>query len=85
MSAFCAGATGGALADLGRGFERWGPLSFAVDAVAPSLRMFDVAVTKLLPFLNPVVEPGPGAGRELQLIDPASDRLRFYEPGGAPG
>lgn len=31
------------------------------------------------PFLNPGVEPGPGGGREMQLIDPASNRLRFYE------
>jgi extradiol dioxygenase family protein len=31
------------------------------------------------PFLYPAVEPGPGEGRELQLIDPASNRIRFYE------
>jgi extradiol dioxygenase family protein len=31
------------------------------------------------PFLNPGIEPGPGDGREMQLIDPASNRLRFYE------
>jgi catechol 2,3-dioxygenase-like lactoylglutathione lyase family enzyme len=31
------------------------------------------------PFLNPAVEPGPGGGRELQLIDPFSNRLRFFE------
>jgi catechol 2,3-dioxygenase-like lactoylglutathione lyase family enzyme len=31
------------------------------------------------PFLSPAVEPGPGGGRELQLIDPASNRIRFYE------
>jgi extradiol dioxygenase family protein len=31
------------------------------------------------PFLNPGVEPGPGGGREMQLIDPSSNRLRFYE------
>jgi ribosomal-protein-alanine N-acetyltransferase len=31
------------------------------------------------PFLNPGIEPGPGGGREMQLIDPASNRLRFYE------
>jgi catechol 2,3-dioxygenase-like lactoylglutathione lyase family enzyme len=34
------------------------------------------------PFLNPGIEPGPGGGREMQLIDPASNRLRFYEPAG---
>ncbi|HLY49594.1 MAG TPA: glyoxalase superfamily protein [Solirubrobacteraceae bacterium] len=32
------------------------------------------------PFLNPGIEPGPGPGRTLQLIDPASNRIRFYEP-----
>jgi hypothetical protein len=31
------------------------------------------------PFLNPGLEPGPGGGREMQLIDPASNRLRFFE------
>jgi ribosomal-protein-alanine N-acetyltransferase len=34
---------------------------------------------KQYPFLNPGVGPGPGGGREMQLIDPASNRLRFYE------
>ena len=32
------------------------------------------------PFLNPGIEPGPSDGREMQLIDPASNRIRFYEP-----
>jgi len=31
------------------------------------------------PFLNPGIGPGPGDGREMTLIDPASNRLRFYE------
>lgn len=31
------------------------------------------------PYLNPGIEPGPGNGREMVLIDPASNRLRFYE------
>jgi catechol 2,3-dioxygenase-like lactoylglutathione lyase family enzyme len=31
------------------------------------------------PFLNPGVEPGPAGGREMTLIDPASNRLRFFE------
>jgi catechol 2,3-dioxygenase-like lactoylglutathione lyase family enzyme len=31
------------------------------------------------PFLSPGLEPGPGGGREVQLIDPASNRIRFYE------
>jgi catechol 2,3-dioxygenase-like lactoylglutathione lyase family enzyme len=32
------------------------------------------------PFLNPGIEHGPGDGRTMQLIDPASNRIRFYEP-----
>ena len=32
------------------------------------------------PFLNPGIGPGPGNVREMQLIDPASNRIRFYEP-----
>jgi ribosomal-protein-alanine N-acetyltransferase len=35
------------------------------------------------PFLNPGIEPGPGEGREMQLIDPASNRVRFYQPASA--
>ena len=35
------------------------------------------------PFLNPGLEAGPADGRELQLIDPASNRLRFFEPAAA--
>ena len=31
------------------------------------------------PFFNPGLEPGPSDGREMQLIDPASNRLRFFE------
>jgi hypothetical protein len=32
------------------------------------------------PFLNPGISPGPANGREMQLIDPASNRIRFFEP-----
>jgi catechol 2,3-dioxygenase-like lactoylglutathione lyase family enzyme len=32
------------------------------------------------PFLNPGIEDGPGDGREMVLIDPASNQIRFYEP-----
>jgi catechol 2,3-dioxygenase-like lactoylglutathione lyase family enzyme len=32
------------------------------------------------PFFNPGIGPGPGGVREMQLIDPASNRIRFYEP-----
>lgn len=35
---------------------------------------------KNYPYLNPGLGPGPAGGLELQLIDPASNRLRFYEP-----
>jgi extradiol dioxygenase family protein len=35
------------------------------------------------PFLYPGLEPGPGGGRELQVIDPASNRIRFYERAAA--
>lgn len=31
------------------------------------------------PFFNPAVEP-KGPGHEMQVIDPTSNRLRFYEP-----
>jgi catechol 2,3-dioxygenase-like lactoylglutathione lyase family enzyme len=31
------------------------------------------------PFLNPGIEDGPGAGRQMELIDPSSNRLRFYQ------
>ena len=32
------------------------------------------------PFLNPDIGPGPGNVREMQLIDPASNRISFYQP-----
>jgi len=35
------------------------------------------------PFFNPGISPGPGNGRQMQLIDPASNRIRFYEPAPA--
>jgi extradiol dioxygenase family protein len=35
------------------------------------------------PFLNPGIEPGPGDGREMVLIDPASNQLRFFERASA--
>jgi len=44
-----------------------------VDALHAELR------ERGYPFLNPGVGPGPGGDREMQLIDPASNRLRFYE------
>ncbi|MDX6682227.1 MAG: hypothetical protein QOG94_2266 [Solirubrobacteraceae bacterium] len=48
-----------------------------VEALHADLR------TRGYPYLNPAVEPGPGGGREMQLIDPASNRLRFFEPASA--
>jgi catechol 2,3-dioxygenase-like lactoylglutathione lyase family enzyme len=33
------------------------------------------------PFMNPGIDPAPGGGREMTLIDPASNSLRLYEPG----
>src|SRR3954447_22658672 len=44
-----------------------------VDSLHEELR------SKNYPFLNPGVGDGPGNGREMTLIDPASNRLRFYE------
>ena len=32
------------------------------------------------PFFNPGLETGPRGVKEMQLIDPASNRIRFYEP-----
>jgi hypothetical protein len=32
------------------------------------------------PFFNPGIGHGPGGVKEMQLIDPASNRIRFYEP-----
>ncbi len=36
--------------------------------------------TRDYPFLNPGIETGPGKGRTMELIDPACNWLRFYEP-----
>lgn len=44
-----------------------------LDALHAELR------TREYPFLNPGIEPH-GNGREMQLIDPASNRIRFFEP-----
>ena len=32
------------------------------------------------PYMYPGLDPGPGNGRQVQVIDPASNRIRFYEP-----
>jgi ribosomal-protein-alanine N-acetyltransferase len=31
------------------------------------------------PFMNPGVEPGPGTNTTMELIDPFSNRIRFFE------
>jgi extradiol dioxygenase family protein len=31
------------------------------------------------PFLNPGIEDGPADGRTMELIDPSSNRLRFFQ------
>jgi hypothetical protein len=30
--------------------------------------------------MNPGIEAAPGGGREMIVIDPAADTLRFYQP-----
>jgi len=35
------------------------------------------------PYFNPGISPGPGNGRQMQDIAPASNRIRFYEPAPA--
>ncbi len=53
-------------------------------AVLVEVRNVDALHTELhkrgYPFFNPGIGPGPGNVREMQLIDPASNRIRFYEP-----
>src|SRR5579859_1071521 len=53
-------------------------------AVLVEVRNIDALHTELhkrgYPFFNPGISPGPGNVREMQLIDPASNRIRFYEP-----
>ncbi len=56
-------------------------------AVLVEVRNIDALHTELhtrgYPFFNPGIGPGPGNVREMQLIDPASNRIRFYEPAPA--
>jgi hypothetical protein len=53
-------------------------------AVLVEVRNIDALHTELhqrgYPFYNPGIGPGTGNVREMQLIDPASNRIRFYEP-----
>jgi hypothetical protein len=54
----------------------------AVLVVASDIKALHAELrTRGYPYLNPGIEDGPGSGRTLQLIDPASNRIRFYEPG----
>ena len=45
-----------------------------LEALHASLR------AKGYPFMNPGIEPAPGGGREVTVIDPAGNSVRFYEP-----
>ena len=60
------------------------PAATTGTAVLVELRNLDALHAELhqrgYPFLNPGIGPGPGNVREMQLIDPASNRIRFYEP-----
>jgi hypothetical protein len=49
-------------------------VTHALDALHAELH------TKDYPFMNPGIDPAPGGGRQLVVIDPASNSLRFYEP-----
>jgi len=40
--------------------------------------------TKKYPFMNSGIEPR-GIGRELAVLDPASNQIRFFEPGSSNG
>ena len=33
------------------------------------------------PYMNPGIDPAPGGGRQVVVLDPAGNELRFYEPG----
>jgi len=50
---------------------------FVVDDVAAFHRELQA---KHYPFMNPGLDPR-GAGREVLVLDPASNQLRFFEPG----
>ena len=32
------------------------------------------------PYMNPGIDPAPGGGRQVVVLDPAGNELRFYEP-----
>src|SRR5262249_61802 len=50
-------------------------VTHALDALHAELQ------TKESPFMNPGIDPAPGGGRQVVVIDPASNVIRFYEPG----
>ncbi len=50
-------------------------VTHALDALHAEL------ASKGYPFMNPGIDPAPGGGRQVTLLDPASNTLRFYEPG----
>lgn len=49
-------------------------VTHALDALHAELHAKDY------PFMNPGIDPAPGGGRQVTVIDPASNSLRFYEP-----
>jgi len=36
--------------------------------------------SKGYPYMNPGIDPAPGGGRQVVVLDPAGNELRFYEP-----
>jgi catechol 2,3-dioxygenase-like lactoylglutathione lyase family enzyme len=50
-------------------------VTHALDALHAELH------SKNYPFMNPGIDPAPGGGRQVVVIDPASNVIRFYEPG----
>jgi Glyoxalase superfamily protein len=60
-------------------------VEITLTPAVPILRMHDVDAARRFysttgyPFLNPGIEDGPADGRTMELIDPSSNRLRFFE------
>lgn len=50
-------------------------VTHALDALHAELRSKDY------PFMNPGIDPAPGGGRQVVVLDPAANAIRFYEPG----
>ena len=54
-------------------------MSIAFGSVVPVLRMFDVSATKRFYVAYRGCSVDRQSGEGMQLIDPSSDRLRFYQ------